>query len=143
MPPKKKDNSNKPWVGNYPPLQQWLDKHDARCLWQIPSSPPDDGDIDWAPQFYVEAWSIGRRIFILTVYSNKMGWYLFTDCDSPRIDESLADAEQRLGIGDSSDVKSQALHLAEVALTRPPIITPGEVETLAKLTKRILTGIKS
>jgi hypothetical protein len=31
---RKDDTSDKPWVSNYPPLRDWLDKHDARCQWQ-------------------------------------------------------------------------------------------------------------
>jgi hypothetical protein len=99
--PKKKtdDTSNKPWLSNYPPLKEWLDKHDARCLWQAPQNPqPSDADSDWTPVAYVEGWRIRARQFILIVYANKGGWDIFTPADSQIIDASLLDAERRLGI---------------------------------------------
>ncbi len=104
MPAKKKktktvDTSNHPYVSNYPPLREWLDKHDARCMWQVPANEkPRDADYGLVPQAYIECWIVGRRPCIIIVRGDKMGWELYTDADTPRIDDSLADAERRLGL---------------------------------------------
>ncbi len=106
MPKKKagtttKDTSNHPYVSNYPPLRAWLDKHDARCMWQVPSqAPPSDPDeaYGWVPQAYIECWIVGKRPCIILVRGNKMGWEIYTDGNTIKIDETLADAERRLGI---------------------------------------------
>lgn len=98
----KSDNGNKPWVDNYPPLRDWLNKHEARCMWQIPlNERPSDAEHDWAPQAYVECYLIsGRRLVIVVVHANKGGWDIYTDANTNKIAETLADAEQRLGIAD-------------------------------------------
>ena len=92
------DNSRKPWVSNYPPLKEWLDKHDATCMWQVPSNPDPGYDIDWAPVSYIECWLVNGRPVIVVVRADKMGWDIFTDCNSARVDETLADAEKRVGL---------------------------------------------
>jgi len=93
------DNSRKPWVSNYPPLREWLNKHDARCMWQVPSQErPNEADYDWVPQAYIECWIVGRRPCIIVVRGDKMGWEIYTDGDTHRIDETLLDAERRLGL---------------------------------------------
>jgi hypothetical protein len=101
MPKKKQedDNSNKPWVSNYPVLQAWLDNHGARCMWQTPrEEKPRNAEWDWSPQAYIECWIVGTRQCILIVYANKGGWNIFTDVNTPRVDETLADAERRCGL---------------------------------------------
>jgi hypothetical protein len=132
------DHSNKPWTSNYPPLEAWLDKHNAQCMYQLPTSPrqPTD-DEDWQPRAYVEMYLIGGRPCIVIIHANKMGWEIYTPIGSTKITETFADAEQRLGIGDASDAISRALYLADVALLNPPVITEVEVEELAKAVKTI------
>lgn len=103
MPKKKQaqvDYSNHPYVSNYPDLAAWLEKHDAHCAWQVPSSPaPEDYDPAWYPSSYVEGWRVrGGLIVIIMIYSNKCGWDLFTALDSNKVDATLADAEERLGL---------------------------------------------
>lgn len=81
-----------PVVGNYPRLQAWLDKHEARPMWSLING---DG-LDTA-QASVEGWMVrGGAIAILVIHANKQGWNIFTSCDSNKIDETFADAEQRL-----------------------------------------------
>lgn len=100
------DNSDKPWVANYPPLAEWLEKHDARCMSQVPASEkPSDAEWDWTPHAYIETWIINRRPFVLVVHGCKRGWFLYTDANTNRIDETLADAEQRLGLTAPRTVK--------------------------------------
>jgi hypothetical protein len=127
-----RDYSNHPFVSNYPPLKEWLDKHEARCMWQIPSHPRDEGDLDWYPQYYIEGWLVKKRIVVLQIYSNKMGWNIFTDCGSNKVDDALADAEQRLNI-----VENPATKLAKEILDRThsetECNTPEDAEKLAKL----------
>ncbi len=94
------DTSNSPYVSSYPPLRDWLDKHDARCMWQTPREPkPYDVSYDWEPQAYIECWMIaGHQPFILTIHNNKMGWEIYTNGNTPKVSETLADAERRLGL---------------------------------------------
>lgn len=92
------ENENKPWVSNYPPLQAWLKKHDARCLWQRPMQNDPQEESDWAPTAYIECWQIALRPFIIVVHANKGGWDLYTACESMKISETLEDAEKRLGL---------------------------------------------
>lgn len=100
-----KDNSDKPYVSNYPPLQKWLDKHNAHCMWQVPSNPkPRDADYDWTPGSYIEGWRIKHRLIVIVVHSNKMGWDVFTSPDTPLVDETLKDAELRLGLVKETEV---------------------------------------
>lgn len=103
MPKKKKpttetDNSNKPWVSNYPPLKQWLDEHNARCMWQVPSNPDRGDDPDWAPGAYIECYLINMHPVVVVVRSNQMGWDIYTTASTPLIDATLMDAEARLGL---------------------------------------------
>lgn len=87
------DNSNKPWVSNYPALQQWLDDHEAQCAWQLPMGDPD------APSTYVEAWQFSNgRIATITIHGNRSGWNIYTPHPSNLTADSLADAEKRLGL---------------------------------------------
>ena len=89
---KSDDNSNKPWVSNYPPLQEWLEKIGAHCVDQIAI-----GDAD-APIAYLEKWLANGQMLLVEVRSNGNGWNLYTAPQTLRIDETLADAERRLGI---------------------------------------------
>ncbi len=74
-------------VESYPPLWEWLCKHDARCVWQTKA----DGN-------RVEGWRVGRSIVVITVYPKGDGWDLSTPLSSNNIEETLRDAEQRCGI---------------------------------------------
>lgn len=99
--PEKKDYSDKPWVSNYPPLQDWLRKHEARCMWQWPcGEPPSDPDerYGWTPVAYVECWMVNLKTIFLVVHARKMGWEIYTALDSPKVDETLREVERRLGI---------------------------------------------
>lgn len=87
------DDKDKPWISNYPPLQAWLNEHDARCDWQIPYGNKNK------PAMYVEQWRTrGGREFIITVMANQGGWNVYSPCDSNSIVETLADLEARLGM---------------------------------------------
>ncbi len=93
----KADNSNRPWVSNYPPLAVWLEKHEARCMWQLPlGGEPDE------PTAYVEHYMIVKgnkaSLFVVVVHANGHGWEIYTPCDSNMITETLEDAEKRLGL---------------------------------------------
>lgn len=98
MPTNKDNDKNKPYVENYPPLWDWLKKHDARCNWQLPHGSPE------APRAFVECWAFqdheGRtQQAIVLVQANQLGWEIFTPNDSADIAETLGDAERRLGLG--------------------------------------------
>lgn len=105
MPSKKQDTSNQPWVKNYPPLAAWLEKHQARCSWQLPVGHQEP------PRTSVECWLFSgttdapgqkpyhtARLAIITIHCNKMGWEIYTPCASTEIVRTLRDAEARLGL---------------------------------------------
>lgn len=98
------DTRNRPYVSNYPPLKEWLDKHEARCMWQIPMqcehSYRDDGR-DY-PTAYVECWVFPKthKLAVITIHAERHGWEIYTPGDSPKVVETLADAEKRLGLVD-------------------------------------------
>lgn len=85
-------NSDKPYISNYSPLKEWLDRIDARCMRQIPVGDPKH------PSAYLEMWMAASRVFVVEVRSNKNGWNIYTGADTNRADETFADAEARLGI---------------------------------------------
>lgn len=90
---KARDLSNRAFVSNYPPLDEWLKKHEARCYFQVPvGGDPDD------PNGYVEQYIINGNFCIVMVWANKNGWELYTAGDSMEIAPTFADAEKRLGI---------------------------------------------
>lgn len=76
---------NEPYVSNYPPLDQWLKKHGAHCLWQMMDSRTRS----------VEAWQVGTATVIVVVHANQHGWEIFTSLNTLDIAATLADAEQR------------------------------------------------
>ena len=82
---------NDPIISNYPPLDQWLAKHDARRQWKLPGGPIS------APSMSVEGWLIGGQLFLIMVHANQIGWDLFTSCHDRNVKITLADAEARLG----------------------------------------------
>ena len=90
---KREDNINKPWVSNYPPLKEWLDKNGAQCMDQMPYGNPD------SPAAYFEKWMTPNgRIFLIEVRANQMGWDIFTPGPSSEIAATLNDANDRLGL---------------------------------------------
>lgn len=68
-------------------LREWLDKHHAFPLWDRV-----------VPPGKVTAYNLRGRVVLVVRYANDHGWDLYTPHDSNRIDESLADAETRLGL---------------------------------------------
>lgn len=100
--PKRKtevDTKDRPYVGNYPPLQEWLDKHGASCQWQVPmQAQPEDADSDWYPTAYVECWLVNQRPVVLVIHAHRGGWQIYSALDSQLCAESFVDAEQRVGL---------------------------------------------
>jgi len=94
----KVDTSQFPYVENYPPLRDWLKKHEARCMWQLPMQP--EHGREEPPTAYVEQWMFPKtsRMVVVVVYANKMGWDVFTSSNEHQIDATLEDAEERLGL---------------------------------------------
>lgn len=86
-------NENKPYVSNYPQLEAWLEKHKARCLWQI-----EPGKGSWR-SFQIECWIFPRGgRAIIQIHSGRLGFNIFTQTSDPSIDVTFLDAEQRLGL---------------------------------------------
>ncbi len=93
------DSGNGPFLNNYPPLQAWLKKHGARCMWQVPMEPrPRNASSDWYPRAYLEGWLVGKQIVVVQVHADRFGWELYIAPDTGKIDETLAEAELRLGL---------------------------------------------
>jgi hypothetical protein len=97
---KKHDTSEMPYVENYPALKAWLDKHDARCMWQVPMQCEHDRNPDQAPTAYVEQWLFPktRRLAIILVHAHKHGWDIYAAKNDNDVAATLADAEARLGL---------------------------------------------
>lgn len=91
----KTDNSNKPWVSNYPPLASWLKEIGARCLQQTPVGIVRGGD---EPQAYFETWMANGRVFLVEVRAMRMGWNVWTSVEANDIEKTLQDASARLGL---------------------------------------------
>jgi hypothetical protein len=85
-------SKDKPYIDNYPPLKEWLNKHEARCYWQFPL-----GDVD-NPTAFVEQWRIGANVVVVIVRADQMGWDIYLPCKSHMIDETFAEVEDRLGL---------------------------------------------
>lgn len=76
-------------MGRYirpPVLRDWLASIGAKNTFQLTQA----GRL-------VELWSANGRVFLVVVNANG-GWEIFTACDSIKIDDTLRDAERRLGI---------------------------------------------
>lgn len=91
----KRAAEDQPWVENYPPLKAWLDKWDMRCQEQHPI-----GGTPASPTAYLEIWSAPRAtglVYVL-VRAYRHGWDLLTGVSTNSVPETLADAEQRMGL---------------------------------------------
>jgi hypothetical protein len=87
-------HKDKPWVSNYPPLRDFLAKHEARCNWQLRLGGTED-----EPGAYVECHVFPTgRVAIIVVHARRHGWEIYTSGPSNRIAESLEDAAARLEI---------------------------------------------
>ncbi len=76
-----------PTVVDFPPLDAWLRKHNAKWLWCA--------DTHHAT---VQTWEINGRIFLILLYTVAPAWDIFTSHDGNGVYESLLDADRRLGI---------------------------------------------
>lgn len=81
-----------PYVANYPELRDWLENHNARCVWQLMRGEPDHHTQA------VECWAIGKSLAIVVVHADQHGWEIYTAPDTLRVDETLRDAEIRCGV---------------------------------------------
>lgn len=79
-------------IGDYPPLQAWLNKHEARfCYSLLPRI-----DKDSTPS--IECWRVGNSVAFIVLYPGTRGWDIVTGCASNDIDKTLDDVEERVGI---------------------------------------------
>lgn len=81
-----------PYVENYPPLREWLHKHEMRCSWQTRTMRGAHASM---VEHYIGP---GGGQCIVIVHANGNGWDIFTPCNSTAIDRTFADAELRMGI---------------------------------------------
>jgi hypothetical protein len=93
---KKAIKANYPYVENYPPLHEFLQKHNAQCLRQIAVGDRSP-DYDY-PRSFLETWQIRGNVFIVEVRAEQCGWDIYTSGGFPGIAETLKDAEKRLGV---------------------------------------------
>lgn len=94
-------NEDRAYTANYPALETWLREREARCNWQVLR-----GRMDGHHQ-YIESWTIGTTSFLLIVSSHRHGWDVFTSCGLPLVEETLADADARLKLGELRVVQEQ------------------------------------
>lgn len=85
-----------PMLENYPPLKEWLDKHDARCVWQI-----DRENASYQHDVRVEQWIVNGATVIIVLCAAKRGFDVYTACPALSIEASLLDAEKRVGLGEN------------------------------------------
>lgn len=113
-----------PWVGNYPALQQWLDKHGARCMTQHRT-----GGTAAKPTQYTEVWLFkGGRMAIIVVHSKGTGWDIYTASNDQSVIGTLRDVEARLCLNGPECVAcagEDAHHVCDVKRN------PGSDENLA------------
>lgn len=104
-PKTKTDNTNKPWVDNYPVLQDWLRAIEARCFSQIRTGGDEEN-----PTGYLETYLLPGNVrpFIVEVRANKMGWEIYTPCGSITTWETLEDANRRLGLPENKGIVKNA-----------------------------------
>lgn len=82
-----------PMLENYPPLKAWLDKHSARCQWQV-----DRNEEIRSHDVRIEQWLVDGAIVIIILRACQRGWDIFTACPSLSIEATFLDAEKRIGI---------------------------------------------
>jgi len=91
--PRNKSDDDKPWIGNYPPLHEWLMQNDARCDWQLRLG-------KGAHASMLEQWRMpGSLPFIVLVMANKHGWEVYSPCHENNINATLEDAKRRIYAG--------------------------------------------
>lgn len=78
-----------PRIEDYPPLMEWLVKHNGFCATQ-----------DRSGSDTIERWIVGRGVVVIVVRPDGHGWSIYTESSTNVVEEALADAEQRLGIKD-------------------------------------------
>lgn len=108
-----------PEVSDYPPLHDWLNKHDARCIWYVS---------DWErgvkkPLRHVEAWLVRGALVLVVLYAERRGWHVYTEANTTNIVAVFADIERRIGVADPGahpDPITNAAELATIALLDGP-----------------------
>lgn len=83
---------NQPYISNYPPLADWLEKVNAICNWQLRRGVHPHS-------MMIENWTVNGRIVLIEVYSNGHGWNIYTPNETIDIVKTLADVEKRCGLG--------------------------------------------
>jgi hypothetical protein len=68
-------------------LQEWLEEHNARRLWQAPVKGVGT----------VTAWNVNGRVVLVLEYNDGRSWELFTALDTVDIVATFIDAEKRVG----------------------------------------------
>jgi hypothetical protein len=89
-------------------LQEWLTRHEARCLWQKGTGQltrPDDTDLSDGAEpgrsGYVECHIIPKvgKIILINYYPNGQGWDIYVPASNDnRIDATLAAVEKAIGL---------------------------------------------
>lgn len=92
-----------PEVSDYPPLLEWLNKHNAQCAWYLS---------DWEtgtkkPVRHIEAWIVRGAIVLVELLSDKRGWNLYTAPNTNDIAKTFLDAEERCGLDAEQRMKGR------------------------------------
>ncbi len=86
-------DDDKPWIANYPPLDEWLRKNDARCDWQMKLG-------KGAHASMLEQWRMpGSLPFIILVLAGQHGWEIYTPCHENNVEKTLEDTKKRIYAG--------------------------------------------
>lgn len=85
----------RPYVSNYPPLERWLNHHQAKCMTQMP--------IRYAGRTveFVEFWLIKTQLVVVTVKEKKQGWQIYMPAQAPGVRGTFDEVEAHLQLGHS------------------------------------------
>lgn len=82
-----------PTTRDYPALHAWLQKHDARCQWELDHNKGETNAFK-VISFHFPA--SGHHVLVQV--HHRMGWNLYTAFTGNSVSDSLEDAERRLGL---------------------------------------------
>lgn len=75
-------------------LQEWLERRQARCVWQIDTSKMEG----FTAGSSLTAYIVNGRFLIVQMFNGGQAWDIYTGTPSLKWSDTLIDAERRLGL---------------------------------------------
>lgn len=88
----KKSNEDKPWIENYPELDEWLKTTAARGMWEKTIG---EGMGQQMIRYYLFP---NGKAAIVTVWAQQGGYQIWTESAEVKTPEYFTDTEKRLGL---------------------------------------------